>query len=65
LVAPDEQAPGSRAKRGAELADALEPLLGRHVDLVSPRYIRNPHFLQAVNSSRTLIDDRQNTQVAG
>lgn len=57
-------APGSRAKRWTELADALEALLGRHVDLVNPRYIRNPYFLQAVNASRAVIYDRQSAQAA-
>lgn len=65
LVELDTHAPGSRAKRWTELADDLEQLLGRHVDLVNPRYIRNPYFLQAVNQSRTLIYDRQNAQVTG
>jgi predicted nucleotidyltransferase len=65
LVELDTQAPGSRAKRWMGLADALEQLLGRHVDLVNPRYIRNPYFLRSVNSNRTLIYDRQNTQAAG
>ncbi|NMM14845.1 MAG: DNA polymerase subunit beta [Rhodoferax sp.] len=65
LVELDTQIPGSRAKRWTELADALEQLLGRHVDLVNPCYIRNPYFLQAVNNSRTLIYDRQNTKAAG
>ena len=65
LVELDTHVPGSRARRWTELADALEQLLGRHVDLVNPRYIRNPYFLQAVNNSRTVIYDRQNPQVAG
>lgn len=65
LVELDTQAPGSRALRWIELADALEKLLGRHVDLVNPRYIRNPYFLQAVNNSRTVIYDRQDAQAAG
>ncbi len=65
LVELDTQTPGSRARRWTELADALEKLLGRHVDLVNPRYIRNPYFLQAVNNSRTVIYDRQNAQAAG
>lgn len=64
LVELDPRIPGSRAKRWTELADALEHLLGRHVDLVNPRYIRNPYFLQAVNSSRTVIYDRQNPKIA-
>lgn len=65
LVELDAQAPGSRPRRWLELADALEKLLGRHVDLVNQRYIRNPYFLQAVNHSRTVIYDRQNAQAAG
>jgi predicted nucleotidyltransferase len=65
LVELDPQAPGSRAKRWTGLADELEQLLGRHVDLVNPRYIHNPYFLQAVNSSRTLIYDRKSTQTTG
>ena len=65
LVELDTQSPGSRARRWIGLADALENLLGRHVDLVNPRYIRNPYFLQAVNNSRTVIYDRQNAQAAG
>ena len=65
LVELDVHRPGSRAKRWMALAEGLEQLLGRHVDLVNPNYIRNPYFLQAVNQSRTLIYDRQNTQAAG
>jgi predicted nucleotidyltransferase len=65
LVELDTNAPGSRAKRWTELADALEQLLGRPVDLVNPRYIRNPYFLQAVNNTRTTIYDRQVAQTAG
>lgn len=64
LVELDATSPGSRARRWTELADELEHLLGRHVDLVNPGYIRNPYFLRAVNESRTLIYDRQNTQTA-
>ena len=65
LVELDTKTPGSRPRRWLDLADALEKLLGRHVDLVNPRYLRNPYFLQAVNSSRTVIYDRQNTEAVG
>ena len=58
LVELDPKIPGSRARRWTELADALELLLGRQVDLVNPKYIRNRYFLQAVNASRTVIYDR-------
>lgn len=65
LVELDTRAPGSPAKRWMALADALEQLLGRHVDLVNPRFIRNPYFLRSVNQTRTLIYDRQDAQAAG
>ena len=65
LVELDEALPGSRAQRWIGLAEALEKLLGRHVDLVNPRYIRNRYFRQAVDASRTLIYDRQSAQTAG
>ncbi len=65
LVELDAKAPGSLARRWIGLAEALEQLLGRHVDLVNPRYIRNPYFQRAVDSSRTLIYDRQGAEVAG
>ena len=65
LVELDPAASGSRARRWTELADALEALLGRPVDLVNPRYIRNRYFLQAVNDSRAVVYDRQNAEAAG
>ena len=65
LVELDAHAPGSRARRWTELADALEALLGRPVDLVNPRYIRNPYFLEAVNRSRAVVYDRQASQTVG
>lgn len=48
----DPSAGGSRAARWIELAESLEALLGRHVDLVNPRYIRNPYFQESVDASR-------------
>jgi uncharacterized protein len=65
LVELDQHAEGSRGRRWTELADALEVLLGRRVDLVNPRYVRNPYFLKAVNDSRTVIYDRQSAQASG
>lgn len=61
LAELDPQIPGSRAKRWIALAEDLEQLFGRHVDLVNPRYIRNPYFLAAVNASRILLYGQQST----
>src|SRR5437762_6863602 len=38
-----------------DLKDELQTLFGRKVDLVSPRAIRNPYFLKAVNESRQVL----------
>jgi len=51
----DPAAPGSRATRLIGLAEALEALLGAPVDLVNPRYIRNPYFAAEVERSRVPI----------
>jgi uncharacterized protein len=52
LVELDADAPGSLAQRWIDLADQLEQLLGTHVDLVSPRAIRNPFFAREVERTR-------------
>ncbi|WP_395704142.1 nucleotidyltransferase family protein [Aquabacterium sp.] len=52
LVELNPAASGSRAERLLGLADALEALLGAHVDLVNPRYIRNPYFAAEVARTR-------------
>lgn len=52
LVELDPKAPGSRAARLLGLAEALEALLGAPVDLVNPRYIRNPYFAAEVARTR-------------
>jgi predicted nucleotidyltransferase len=64
LVELDAQGTESRARRWIGLADAMEALLGRPVDLVNPRIIRNPYFLQAVNDTRAVLYDRQDSQAA-
>ncbi|ROZ72752.1 hypothetical protein EEB15_18755 [Ramlibacter sp. WS9] len=64
LVELDPAEKDSKARRWIEFAEALEQLLGRPVDLVSPRYIQNPFFQEAVNSSRVVIYDRQSAQAA-
>ena len=37
------------------LADALESVLDRHVDLVETGAIRNPYFLRAIAKKRVLV----------
>ncbi|MHC4508127.1 MAG: nucleotidyltransferase family protein [Planctomycetota bacterium] len=37
------------------LLEALEKLFERHVDLVMPRAIKNPYFLESVNKNRKVL----------
>ncbi len=64
LVELDPAAPGSRAQRLIGLAESLEALLGSPVDLVNPRYIRNPHFAAEVERTRMPVYERSPTQAA-
>lgn len=57
----DRAAPGL-LNRYLDFAAALERLFGRHVDLLTPRSIRNPYFRQTLDSTReTLYDHRVET----
>ena len=37
------------------LLEALESLFSRHVDLVMPRAIKNPYFLESINKNRKVL----------
>ena len=50
-----EQPGTSVADRYLALAEDLEGLFGRRVDLLTERAIRNPYFLQAVEATRTPV----------
>ena len=50
---PDSQLPPLEQYFG--LARALEELLGRPVDLVQPRAIKNPFMLAGINRSREVV----------
>ena len=51
----DPSSPGSRAQRTIDLAEALETMLGAPIDLVNPRYIRNPFFAADIERTRTSV----------
>lgn len=46
------------------MAEALEALFGRRVDLVTERSIRNPYFRQTVEASRQRVYDDRDQEVA-
>ena len=47
--------PGEHANAYFGLLEALQDLFNRHVDLVMPRAIKNPYFLESINKSREVI----------
>lgn len=54
----DRVAPGL-LNRYLDFAAALERLLGRPVDLLTPRSIRNPYFKQTLEATKETIYDRR------
>jgi len=51
----DRQPTGAYAERVLGLADALEELFGRHVDLLTEESVRNPYFRQEIEAARQLV----------
>ncbi len=49
------EAGNNLADRYLGLAESLEALFGRSVDLITPASIRNPYFRERVEASRTRI----------
>ena len=55
LVELEPGSPGELADRYLGLLTEFEELFGRSVDLLMPAAVRNPYFLQQIESSRTLL----------
>lgn len=65
LVAMDDRRPtGTYADRVLDLADALEQLFGRHIDLVTEESIRNPYFRREIEATRCLVYERAHDEAA-
>lgn len=62
LSRTDGAGEGSLGRRFVALADSLEALLGRPVDLISDKPITNPFFRRSVDASRRLLHDRATEQ---
>jgi predicted nucleotidyltransferase len=59
VVCMTDRAPtGAYADRFLDLADALEHLFGRRVDLVSEQAMKNPFFRRQVEATRQLVYER-------
>jgi uncharacterized protein len=55
LVLLDESKPAEYTENYFGLANELERLLGRPVDLMTERSVRNPRFRQAIEATRQLV----------
>jgi predicted nucleotidyltransferase len=51
--------PGEYADAYFGLLEGLQQLFGRPVDLVMPRAVKNPYFLEAMNQSPALLYNRR------
>ena len=58
--------PGTYADRYLALAEGLEGVFGRRVDLITERAIRNPYFRQSVEATRRRVyaDDEHDPEAA-
>ena len=52
------------ADRYLDVAEALEALFGRDVDLVTERSITTPYFRETVDSTREVVYDRRREETA-
>ena len=48
----DPDAPPGLLSRYLELAEKLESVLGKKVDIITPQSIRNPYFRKSIDESR-------------
>jgi predicted nucleotidyltransferase len=60
----DRQPTGGYADRVLGLADALEQLFGRHVDLVTEESLRNPYLRSELEATRQLVYERPDQEAA-
>ncbi len=60
----DRHPTGAYADRYLSLADGLERLFGRRVDLVTEESIRNPHFRREIEATRRLVYEQSIAQAA-
>jgi uncharacterized protein len=63
LVSFEKMEPEDYAENYFLLAENLEEILGRKVDLVTINSLSNPYFIQSVEESKLLIYDRQSQKI--
>jgi predicted nucleotidyltransferase len=58
-----DRSPGY-ARRYLSLADSLESLLGRKVDLITERSIKNPYLRSSINATKVVVYESEDGQAA-
>jgi predicted nucleotidyltransferase len=64
IVSFADKTPGTYADRYLDFAAAVEKLLGRKIDLLTERCIRNPYFRREVESARQVVYDERGQEAA-
>ncbi|CAN5499296.1 hypothetical protein BH18VER2_BH18VER2_16370 [soil metagenome] len=62
IVSFADKTPGTYADRYFDFAVAVEGLLGRKVDLLTERCIRNPYFRREVDAARQIVYDQRSPE---
>jgi predicted nucleotidyltransferase len=64
IVSFADTSPGTYADRYFDFAAAIEKLLGRRIDLLTERCIRNPYFRREVDAARQVVYDERSQEAA-
>src|SRR5438876_10532034 len=62
IVTFADKTPGTYADRYFDFAAAVERLLGRKIDLLTERCIRNPYFRREVEAARQIVYDERSQE---
>jgi uncharacterized protein len=64
IVSFADKTPGTYADRYFDFAAEIEKLLGRRIDLLTERSIRNPYFQREVQAARQIVYDERSQEAA-
>jgi predicted nucleotidyltransferase len=64
IVSFADKTPGTYADRYFDFSAAIEKLLGRRIDLLTERSIRNPYFRREVEAARQIVYDERSQEAA-
>jgi len=64
IVSFADKTPGTYADRYFDFAAAIDQLLGRKIDLLTERSIRNPYFRREIETARQIVYDERGEEAA-